>query len=343
MEPGLLALARGYRKSLQVRVDSAQTLYNIGSAYIQTGDYPKAAGYLELAKSLRPGDSRTLNNLAVEYAKSGRVEDAVEELESLLEAAPGDLLAARNLELFQQAALPVFIPRLKERFPALAEKWRRLEGLRYEENENGVSPFVGYRGSAQAAGELKSEERAALDALVLREGPAAPKPPIFPRSYSESREIYFGDLAVEVRPVAARPSKAKVQDGVILYPRAYAHASVFLAASAGEMEEFYYLESPEAPKVFRQELRPRGRIKSFRVNGGGELEALDSTGGALLRLSKPRVFDAAGRESFGRFDLESGAPRERFLLALSFDDSGLEYPLLIDPACSRSTSKKLSF
>jgi len=215
------------------------------------------------------------------------------------------------LALIESGPQAAFVPRLKKDFPGLKAKWALLPALRYDAAESGISP------AGDAARSASS--------------------PTFPKTYGRPYTIRIAGAAVEIRPVGASPSEAKIQDGIILYPGAYPDASVFLAASASEVEEFYYLESSKAPRRFVQELEPKGLIQSFRVGPQGDLEALDSSMTTVLRLSRPQVFDASGRRIEGRFDLAAlpGGPsgeKPKTLLSISFDDDSLRYPVLIDPA-----------
>ncbi|MFC1679466.1 kelch repeat-containing protein, partial [Elusimicrobiota bacterium] len=337
--PGLLEDVAEYRESTQIRMDRGQTLYNIGSAYIRTGENEKAVGYLKLAKKIDPRSPEVANNLAVALAHAGEPEKAAGELRALLARDPTDAKAVHNLPLFMEMVSARFVPELKERYPGLKDKWARLDRLRYDETDGGVSPFVGYMGSAQAAAGLKPEERRALADLAARRGFRRRAPPVFPRSYGEPYTVRLGEAAVEVRPLGAEHSRAEVRDGVILYPEAYPETSVFYTASHREIEEFYYLKSRKAPKSFVQELRPKGGLASFRVNERGNLEALDAGGAKVLELSRPEVIDAAGKRILGRFSLKGGRGT---LLALSFDDAGLEYPILIDPTWTTAGSPAMS-
>ncbi|MFH1725132.1 MAG: kelch repeat-containing protein, partial [Elusimicrobiota bacterium] len=379
--PDLLRRAGEYRKSLQVKVDRGQTYYSIGSAYLQKGEHRKAAAYLELAKGRKPTSAEIRNNLAVAHAYGGDPERAVQDLEDLLGDHPQDARARHNLGLFQDSLLAArasergspadaargpsraagFVSELKERFPGLGEKWARLKGLRYEDSGQGVSPFAGYLGSAQAAGSLKPEERKALEALAGRSGAKTPAPPVFPKTYGKPYTVRLPlpslpgrgqdeeETAVEIRPVGVSPAEAAVRDGIILYPDAYPETSVFFAASPAEVEEFYYLKSAKAPKAFVQELRPKGRIVSFRVNASGSLEARDAADAMVFQLSRPVVIDAEGRRAEGRFALQPAVSEKRgedghraYLLTMLVQDSGLRYPLLIDPTWTTSGASSLA-
>ena len=371
-EPAELARAGEYRKSLQVRVDSGQTLYNIGSAYIRLGESGKAAGYLELAKSLRQDSAEVLNNLAVAYAQSGRYEEAVSELEGLLARDPANRKAAHNIALFREVAREGFPASVVRSFPALREKWERLAQFRYDETGVGIRPAAGSGRSMLA---LKPEERMALEAMAARESVSARtgrepvSTPVLPKTFGRPYSVSFGDSSVEIRPLAAKPSAARIRDGLVLYPDAYAETSVFFTASESEVEEFYLLRSPRAPREFVQELRPRGRVKSFEVTPEGKLAALDGSGARVLELSRPVVIDAKGRRVEGSFRLdmikgrglgpqlstgivgeEWGETVNKFnkstsdtaILALRFDDAGLEYPVLIDPTWTTSGAPSMS-
>ncbi len=126
---------------------------------------------------------------------------------------------------------------------------------------------------------------------------------ILPRRYGEPYTVRLGDSSVSVRPLGGRPAPGRVSGGAVLYAGAYPETSVLLSASETEVEEFYYLRSPEAPREFLQELRPSGRIKSFALTSDGNLAALDASGTRVLELSRPVLIDARGRRRLGAFTL----------------------------------------
>ncbi|HBT61187.1 MAG TPA: hypothetical protein DEB40_05535, partial [Elusimicrobia bacterium] len=350
----LLAWAAESRRTLQVRVDRAAAFYNIGSAYLNLGrsrresaesseNTRKAVGYLELAKTLDQSNVGTLNNLAAAQAQAGQLEAAIGQLREALVSDPASRQAGRNLETFQEQLAASLAQRLRAEFPALQGKWEGLKSVSYRRTSAGLEADRGSSGSSQES--LKPEERQALEALALRAGDE--KPTVFPAIYGKSYGLSFGSAGVEVEPLGGFPAPARAGAGLVFYPAVYPDATVFLSASQGRVEEFYYLASAKAPRSFRQKLRPLGQAKSFRIGAGGNLEAVDEAGRTVLELSRPVVLDQAGRELQGRFSLESQkdarAGGNEAVLALSFEARDLRYPLLIDPAWTAPGDPSMSY
>ncbi|MBI5883851.1 MAG: right-handed parallel beta-helix repeat-containing protein, partial [Elusimicrobia bacterium] len=334
-EPGVLSKVAEYRKSLQLAVKRDKTLSNIGAALMRLGEHRKAARYLEEAVRLGASGQDTRTNLAVAHAQEGELSRAVVELEVLLKEYPGDRKALHNLALFREARVASFIPRLKQEFPSLKSKWESLSRLGYEETPGGLRPSL--LGPVQG---LKPEERQALAALAVREGRVLNDGSVLPKRYGEAYSVRFGDSAVRIRPIGGFAAESRVVDGVVLYPDAYQETSVFLAASGSSVEEFYYLKTPEAPRRFVQEFEGEGRIRSFSLTAEGNVAALNAVGAKVLELSKPVVIDSAGRKRGGVFSLKRAGAKT--LLALAFDDRGLEFPVVIDPTWTTAGASQMT-
>jgi tetratricopeptide (TPR) repeat protein len=132
-----------YRKTLQVRVNYRETLFNLGTAYLRKRDYELAAKAFEIASAMpmRSGSDTSvaaiLSNLAAAYAYSGKLDKAINLCVDILTAHPELTKTHYNLALYYRAiGLPE--PAEKELRIALEQKpdftaaRAELESLKHE-------------------------------------------------------------------------------------------------------------------------------------------------------------------------------------------------------------------
>jgi len=341
-----------YKEALRINPNYREARANLGAALMGLGDFSGAARELALALAARPEletsltaglEAKIEHNLAAALFNLDRNQEAAEHLSRAIALEPA--LAQTPIVKTVRAATPAprkrevppLLARLRGLYPGLAEKWDKAAPLQYETSPDGVRPSIGYKGSSQAAAALKPEERAALDALALRESAAEALSARFLPA-GPGMEFRWQGLDVTQNLKYARAVPASAEGGLVRYPAAYPHTEVFYAADAGAVEQFFLLDSPQAPHSFLMSLQVSGG--AARVTQAGELELAGN--GRTLRLSRPAVFDAAGRRRDGDWQLSGPAPGRGYDLALSFNPAGLNYPLLVDPVWTNAGAGSLS-
>ena len=351
-----------YRKTIQPRVEPADALASMGTAFLRLRRYEDAisaySGALNFSRgggsaAARNSQLEISSNLAAAYAGAGRLREAVGVSKRLLAENPGLEKVRRNLALYERlskpnpgslspgivAAEPVLIEALRGRFPQLAALLMRGSGSRYEpvavsgpggELLSGFQPTRGYLGSSESYGELKPQERLALEALARRDRLDESQLPRFflPRRYGTFAIGLGKDYQVFMKAEGGRAVAAELQDGTLVYTQAYDGVSAAFIAGPAELESLYWLKSP-LNKNLSWRLAGVG-VKDFELQGGDLAVISAKTGAAVLKLSPPVIFDSDGKKVDGRYALE-GSPESGRRLTLSFDEKGLRYPLLIDP------------
>jgi Flp pilus assembly protein TadD len=99
----LQALAH-FRASAQIKPDSPQAKFNLGTALAAAGNLAEAETSLREALKLRPSYASAHNNLGGVLLSLGKLEDAIVHLREALRLDPSNTQAANNL-LEAQAAL----------------------------------------------------------------------------------------------------------------------------------------------------------------------------------------------------------------------------------------------
>ena len=246
---------------------------------------------------------------------------------------------------------PVVVETLRKEFPVLGSKLTMSQGSNYEPVSvqapdgatlAGFKSKEGYLGSSQSSGELKPEERRALEALASKEGRGDGKRPLFfvPRKYGAVAIGLGGDYQVFMKPEGASAVPGEIEDGAVVYPHAYPGVSVIYSLRPEEMEALYLIEKP-LPRALSWRLYGAGETGGFVLQGRDLAVISKKTGRALLKLSPPVVFDSAGKRVDGSYQLQ-GSAKGGWLLALSFRRAGLRYPLLIDPIWTTAGASTLS-
>ena len=138
-------------------------------------------------------------------------------------------------------------------------------------------------------------------------------------------------VRVAVRPVGGTDTTAQIDNGQVIYRKAYPETDSVHVVSAGRSEEFLFLQDDCAPREFEYELSELSagtRVELVK----GEVH-FSNKAGQGVKIEAPWLIEATGEQRAGavRWELEeskSGAPyRLRLVVA-----KGLSYPVLIDPS-----------
>jgi len=211
-------------------------------------------------------------------------------------------------------------PIIREKFMRPSGKWISGNGL-YRIKK-------GYMGSSQPAGQLKPEEAKALEALAKRQGVTADAPEFsVGKKYEDGYRVKYRDLEFIVKPQGVfSQAKAVLEGETLVYSKAAADTdALYLAGSGGGFEKLLLLYSKSAPKSFTYSINSENNKKiSIRKNSAGEIEVVSSAG-TIMALSKPLIIDSSNKRVNGEWTIDG-------TIRLSFNDAGLKYPLLIDPA-----------
>jgi tetratricopeptide (TPR) repeat protein len=340
-------------------------LNNLAAAYGMSGDVKKAIELSERAVSTRPEQLKSRYNLALYYRAAGDIHKAQDALRGILKLAPGYAPAREELDDLKkippQAPPPAppaatllpdalasveaqTVKFIRETFPQVAVKFDAAMGREYEPaalayggtSIPGYKPAVGYMGSSQHVGILRPEEMLALEDLARRERASARSAPSFflPRAFGTASIELSADYRIDMTPASPRASSVTVrlEPGALVYSQAYAQTDVLYVLRQGELEKMYLIrrKALENADGFTDRLEGNENIKEFKLDGGRLAVISRKTNSAALELTPPVVFDRRGKTAPGRYELRHENGRS-WLLTLSFDDAGLEYPLLIDP------------
>lgn len=163
-----------YNELIAAGVDDADVYFNLGTAYADLGDYPRAILSYERALNLRPGDDQAENNLRLaEQALEETRADAEGEASIQRSTSISDAIFAGVTEnaLAYAVLLSDFLL-----FAALAWAWlrrRRGRGFYTVLVTSSIVLAVSATGLAVKAGFVREGPRAVVldDRLELREGP----------------------------------------------------------------------------------------------------------------------------------------------------------------------------
>ncbi|MBI4349974.1 MAG: hypothetical protein HY550_00900, partial [Elusimicrobia bacterium] len=235
-----------------------------------------------------------------------------------LELAPAELEVKPASPFAVPPSLPEYI-RDKFGVPEVTEAFNYSASAELERTADGIELKAAYPASAGPGSALKPEESKAFDALAARDGHKEDALPVFTLGgdLAAGYAIRYNGAVLKVKHVLkdGRSAGAVLEDGAVVYPDAHRDTSVLYVMSPGRCQEMLLLKSEKAPTSFEYEYS-----EEVALNGKGEIAAKG------LTLSRPVVFDASGRRVDGFYRKTAG---NRVLL--SFNNSGLRYPLLIDP------------
>jgi hypothetical protein len=132
-------------------------------------------------------------------------------------------------------------------------------------------------------------------------------------------------LAISVE--GAAPSAAELDDGAALHREVFPATDAIWATTAARAELFFLLRDPRAPKTFRLHLERGAGLEAPERSLAG-LTFRDARGHARLQIPTPVALDARGERRSATMTLSD----DGHTLTLALDDTGLERPILLDPA-----------
>ncbi|MBL8721495.1 MAG: hypothetical protein JNL79_36245, partial [Myxococcales bacterium] len=158
---------------------------------------------------------------------------------------------------------------------------------------------------------------------------------------------------ITVRALGARPVGGRLEGGALVYPGAFAGANLVHVPLANGTDELIELTAPRPDNRLSWELRLVSGAAGLRVVGG-VVEVLRADGNPELHVAAPVIVDADQQAVTGSLDVEGCKvdrdPRMPWgrpvvspaatvcTLIARFDDTGLRYPLLVDPAWTSTTA-----
>jgi len=191
---------------------------------------------------------------------------------------------------------------LRRLYPDLARRWDAAELGRFARARDGFRPVSGF--------------------LAVPDAPRAE----LPARASGVESIRRGSVTVRRRLVGAKPAAAVAEAGLLRYRGAYDRTETLFVAGEGAAEPMFLMAGPGSPSTIASAVSVEGgRLRSGRDGG---LVVRDARGAAALRLPAPVVTDARGRQRKGTWSLRGGRKGD-YTVVLSFDPSGLAYPLLV--------------
>ncbi|MBZ0238880.1 MAG: hypothetical protein K8M05_41600, partial [Deltaproteobacteria bacterium] len=138
-------------------------------------------------------------------------------------------------------------------------------------------------------------------------------------SSADPRRLYLELTARDAAPVAAR-----VEDGLVVYPGAFADTDLIFKATPTHVDEYLVLRSRAAPTTWRYAVARGPGIARLR-QAGSFVEAIDGDGHPWLRAGRPVAFDTRGGRAEGTITVVGDE------LVVAIDTRALEPPILVDP------------
>lgn len=151
--------------------------------------------------------------------------------------------------------------------------------------------------------------------------------PTFSRSWRGPFRVESGEdpgIWIEVTPVGANDTTARIEDGLVVYPGAYVDTDILYKSTPTHVDEYRVLTSRDAPSRWVYRLRRGPGIARIR-QAGAAIEAVDSHGVPWMRANAPFAVDARGVRVDGTVRVIGSR------LIVSIDLSSLEPPILVDP------------
>jgi hypothetical protein len=130
---------------------------------------------------------------------------------------------------------------------------------------------------------------------------------------------------IHLRREGASEATAVLDQGRVIYRDVFASTDEIDVATDDALEILYLLRDKSAPTKFSWSVSLPAQLSKTAPAEDGGLEIFDGAGELRLRVPRPFVVDAHGVRRLAQLDATS----DRW--TLSFDPSGLEYPLLVDP------------
>jgi RHS repeat-associated protein len=139
------------------------------------------------------------------------------------------------------------------------------------------------------------------------------------------------DVWLEVKPLGRSDAEAQIEHGAVVYKDVAPLTDVVVVIGLERIEELRVLRGPEALAEARYQLRQGDGIRGLR-DRAGVIEALDDSGRVAFRTEPAEAIDAAGRTRDVSVRLDGR------MLVVSFDPTGLDYPVVVDPAWTYGAS-----
>ena len=117
-----------------------------------------------------------------------------------------------------------------------------------------------------------------------------------------------------------------VEEGNVVYSQAYASTDVVMTSQGGRFEELLLLRDASAPAEFAWRVGLPSGIAAARGDDDGGVTFVDRLGAGVLRVLPPYAIDATGSRREAQLSWSAGR------LSVLLDTTGLEYPVLLDPA-----------
>ena len=191
---------------------------------------------------------------------------------------------------------------------------------------------------------LKPLEEEAWLAMARRHKASGELGTFYPARYGEAFVVEGQGVRVAMRPVGGSDVEAQIENGQVIYRKAYPATDSVHVVSGGRSEEFLYLESEDAPREFVYEIR--------EVSAGTRVEVVNgevrftNEAGTGVKIEAPWAKKANGARVADAVHWEldtaaQGGPRRLRLVVAA----KLSYPAVIDPSWSATgnlaTSREL--
>ncbi len=232
-----------------------------------------------------------------------RPEGSAANANALLSSQASDLSAARHVAIAHSGSALSVARSLAATLPAVAEMLAPARhGFEAASDGPRFARATGAESAHSLSAQLAASGRGALRvALGSLDGPR-----------------------VELRPTQSNDVAAATEDGVVTYAGVAAATDLLVMAADTRIEELLLLRGPEAPKQFRWNVEVGAGLELGRATDGAQVFQ-DAAGNPLLRIAPAFLVDAMGERRAVSMSINDG------VLTLSIDDTGLSYPLLVDP------------
>lgn len=129
---------------------------------------------------------------------------------------------------------------------------------------------------------------------------------------------------IDVAPLDALSARARVEDGLVVYPEAWTDTDVMFKSTPTHVDEYLLLRSRYAPTSWRYRVSLGPELRGTRQTPGA-VEVLDARGVARLRANRPTALDSQGRRITGDIRVDGAS------LLVTMDLRGAAFPVLVDP------------
>ncbi len=124
----------------------------------------------------------------------------------------------------------------------------------------------------------------------------------------------------------AAPAEMRVHNGQGVYEEAYPSVDILVAATEYRYEELLVLRDSRARTSFSWSVELPEWLPRMELEPGGSLAFVDTEGRPALRIPAPFAVDAAAQRRDASIRVEGDQ------IVIEVDTTGLEYPILLDPA-----------